>query len=92
MIVRILGEGQLDLPDSAVDALNPLDAALQEACDANDAEAFDHALGELLAKVRAVGTALPADHLVASELVLPTADASLAEVKELLSDEGLIPG
>ena len=92
MIVRILGEGQLDVPGSALDALNALDAALHEACDANDAEAFDHAIGELLAKVREVGTPLPDDHIVASELVLPSADASLAEVKELLSEEGLIPG
>lgn len=92
MIVRILGEGQVDVPDSALDALNQLDAALHQACDDNDAEAFDHALGDLLAKVREVGTPLSDDHIVPSELVLPTADASLAEVKELLNDEGLIPG
>ncbi|HWC34307.1 MAG TPA: hypothetical protein VG650_05705 [Mycobacteriales bacterium] len=92
MIVRILGEGQLEVPESALDALNELDDALLAACDANDAEAFDHALGELLAKVREVGTALPDDQIEPSELVLPSADASLAEVKELLSEEGLIPG
>ncbi|HVU60994.1 MAG TPA: hypothetical protein VHA79_06745 [Mycobacteriales bacterium] len=92
MIVRILGEGQLDVPAPAFGALNALDTALQRACDANDAEAFDHALGELLAKVREVGTVLPDDRTGPSELVLPSADASLAEVKELLSDEGLIPG
>jgi hypothetical protein len=92
VIVRILGEGQLDVPASALDALNALDRALEEACDANDAEAFDQALGELLAKVREAGTSLPDDDLKPSELVLPSADASLAEVKELLSEEGLIPG
>ena len=43
MIVRILGEGQLDVPESALDALNALDTALHQACDANDPEAFDHA-------------------------------------------------
>jgi hypothetical protein len=92
MIVRILGEGQLDVPESALDGLNELDSALQEACDANDPDAFDHALGNLLVKVREVGKPLPDDHLEPSELVLPSADASLAEVKELLSEEGLIPG
>ncbi|MGN6473143.1 MAG: PspA-associated protein PspAA [Mycobacteriales bacterium] len=92
MIVRILGEGQLDVPESALDALNALDTTLQNAVDANDADAFDTALGELLAKVREVGKTLPDDHLEPSELVLPSADASLAEVKELLSEEGLIPG
>jgi hypothetical protein len=92
VIVRILGEDQLEVDAAALDALDPLDRALQDACDANDAEAFDHALGDLLGRVREVGTPLPADQMVPSELVLPTADASLAEVKELLSAEGLIPG
>ncbi|HVV75840.1 MAG TPA: hypothetical protein VHC43_07370 [Mycobacteriales bacterium] len=92
MIVRILGEGQLDVPEAALAALNELDAALEAACNANDAEAFDHALGDLLAKVREVGKPLADDHIEPSELVLPSADASLAEVKELLSEEGLIPG
>ena len=36
MIVRILGEGQLDVPDAALDTLNELDTALQGAVDAND--------------------------------------------------------
>jgi hypothetical protein len=92
VIVRILGEGQLDVPASSLDALNVLDSAVQDACDANDAEAFDHAIGDLLAVVREVGTPLTDDQTQPSELVLPTADASLAEVKELLSQEGLIPG
>jgi hypothetical protein len=91
MIVRILGEGQLEVPDSAHDTLNELDTALQHACDADDAEAFDGALGDLLAKVREVGKPLPDETIVPSELILPSADASLAEVKALLTDEGLIP-
>jgi hypothetical protein len=91
MIVRILGEGQLEVPDSSHDALNELDTALMHACDAGDAEAFDGALGNLLAKVREVGTPLPDEQIVPSELILPSADASLAEVKALLTDEGLIP-
>lgn len=91
MIVRILGEGQLDVPDAAHDALNELDSKLQVACDSEDVDAFDTALGDLLAKVREVGTPLQDDHIVPSELILPSADASLAEVKALLTDEGLIP-
>jgi hypothetical protein len=42
--------------------------------------------------VRSVGRQLPDDEIVPSDLVLPSADASLAEVRELLGDEGLIPG
>ena len=32
------------------------------------------------------------DYIGPSELILPGADATLDEVRELLSDEGLIPG
>jgi hypothetical protein len=92
MIVRILGEGQLDLPESALEELNELDSAVQAACDADDGVAFDEALRSLLERVRALGSPLADDALEPSELVLPSADASLAEVKELLTEEGLIPG
>jgi hypothetical protein len=92
MIIRILGEGQLDVPDSELPALNALDATLEKACSAGEGDHFAAALGALLERVREVGTALPDDYLGPSALVLPSADASLAEVKELLSEEGLIPG
>jgi hypothetical protein len=49
-------------------------------------------LTALLARVREVGKPLPDEEIVPSELVLPSSDASLAEVRELLGDEGLIPG
>jgi hypothetical protein len=92
VIVRILGEGQLTVPDSALDRLNTLDDAVMAACEANDLAAFPSALAALLACVREVGKPLPDDEIVPSELVLPTADASLAEVQALLEEEGLIPG
>jgi hypothetical protein len=92
MIVRILGEGQLELPETALDELNGLDAELQKACEAGDDAAFAAALATLLARTRELGTTLPDDNLEPSELVLPSSDASLAEVAELLGEEGLIPG
>lgn len=92
MIVRILGEGQVDVPDGELDSLNNLDDALQDAVDSGDESEFAQALAALLARVRAVGHPLPAEEIVPSDLVLPSADASLAEVRELLGDEGLIPG
>jgi hypothetical protein len=92
MIVRILGEGQLQLPDSAAEELNKLDAALESAVDRNDEAAFRPALAALLAKVRQVGSAAEPDDLRPSELIIPRPDASMDEVRKLLTDEGLIPG
>ena len=56
------------------------------------------ALGALLAPglahslVRALGSPLPADTLEESDLILPPEDSSMAEVRGMLTDEGLIPG
>jgi hypothetical protein len=92
MIVRILGEGQYDLSDEAVTALNDLDAQVESAVEAGDQGAFDAALTALLDGVRTAGVAHDADSLDSSDLILPMADATLAEVRDMLSGDGLIPG
>ncbi len=92
MIVRILGEGQFDVPDDQVDSLNELDGAVEDAVNAGDEGAFAAALGTLLDGVRAAGTPLADDSLEDSELILPPADATIDEVRDLLNDDGLIPG
>ena len=92
MIVRILGDDQYDVADSETSGLYRLDEDLQRAVDATDEEAFRATLSALLDRVREVGTKLPADTLVPSDVLLPPDDADLAEVAETLHEEGLIPG
>ena len=46
----------------------------------------------LLDKVRELGSPLPDDALEPSELILPSPDATLEEVRSMLRDDGLIPG
>jgi len=92
VILRILGEGQLDVSDEALLELNELDDALINAVEKGDEGLFHTALTNLVNKVREVGNPVADDHLGPSELILPGADATLDEVRELLSDEGLIPG
>ena len=92
MIVRILGVGQLEVPDTELDQLNQLDAAVESAVESGDTDAFEAALTTLLDGVRRVGQPLAEDSLEDSDLILPPADATLAEVRDLLNDDGLIPG
>ncbi|MEU2058884.1 hypothetical protein [Streptomyces sp. NPDC013455] len=92
MIVRIMGEGQVRLDDSHFVELNKLDDELLEEMESGDEEGFRRTFGTLLACVRRLGTPLPDDALEPSELILPSPDATLAEVRELLGDDGLIPG
>lgn len=92
MIARILGEGQYDVPDDALDRLNELDSAVEAAIEAGDEDAFVPALTALLDGVRTAGQPHPADALDESDLILPPPDASLDEVRDMLKDDGLIPG
>lgn len=92
MIIRILGEGQYDVPQAEVQGLNGLDDTLEQAVESGDEAAFTEALAGLLAAVRGAGTRLADDSLEDSDLILPPADATIDEVRELLTDDGLIPG
>ncbi len=92
MIVRILGEGQLVLDDSALSELNELDTRLEAAVERGDEAAFSAALAALLGRVRELGTPAELDALEPSGLILPQADATMEDVRQLLADDGLIPG
>ena len=92
MIVRILGEGQFEVDDTATHELNILDAKLEAAVNAGDEKAFRSALEGLVSKIRALGTPLPGDALEPSALILPYAEASMDDVRAMLNDDGLIPG
>ena len=92
MIVRILGEGQWEVPEDHLTVLNRLDDELERAVESGDEASFSQTFAALLDSVRAGGQRLPDDILHDSDLILPPADASIDEVRHLLEDEGLIPG
>ena len=92
MIVRILGEGQYRLPDADVPDRDALDDQLTAAVGRGDRARFESEFAELVAYVRAHGEQVMADHLAASHLVLPPADAGFEEVRAMLREDGLVPG
>ena len=92
MIVRILTEGQYNLPGAYVDELNEIDNQLVEVVEKEDREGFATQLKRMLDLVREKGTPLPIDELVESDLVLPQPDITLEEAEVLFTGEGLVPG
>ncbi|WP_042431093.1 PspA-associated protein PspAA [Streptacidiphilus anmyonensis] len=92
MIVRILSEGQFEVPDTLVEHLNELDNAVLAALDNGDEQEFHVSLAALLGAVREGGTPVAAEYLGASDATLPYADATLEETRALLKSDGLIPG
>jgi hypothetical protein len=92
VIVRIMGEGQVKLDDSHFAMLDKLDDELMAEVQSGDEEGFRRTLGALLEAVRSMGAPLPDDSLEPSELILPGPDASLEEVRAMLTEDGgLIP-
>jgi hypothetical protein len=87
-----MGEGQVRLDDSHLAELNKLDDELLREMRSGDQEGFGRTLTALLDTVRRLGVPLPKDSLEPSELILPSSDASLEEVREMLGDDGLMPG
>jgi hypothetical protein len=91
MIVRIMGEGQWKLADDKLDQLNAVDTDLEKAVSAGDEDGFRTAFTALLEFVRN-GERVPDNELHDSDAILPPGDSTLAEMRELISGDGLIAG
>ena len=79
------------VPDVASEVMLTAD---EQAVEHQDQDQLTLALSELLAEVRSLGTPVPDDQILDSDLILPDVGSSLADVEALLaeSSEGLIPG
>ena len=91
MIVRILSEGQYNLPGAFVDRLNEIDNEIVDVVGREDREAFHKLLGEMLDHVRSNGSEVPVEELVESDVVLPEPDITLEEAAQLFTGEGVVP-
>ena len=92
MIVRVLGEGQFRLDDGSAAKLTVLDKDLDAAVHAGDEAVFKMALGVAVKLVREAGVPVPDDEFVTADYILPFSDASLSEVRKLLTDGWTIHG
>ena len=90
MLIRILGEGQFVVPDSELDEINRLDRELEAALKTPE-DNVRPALDALLGHVRAVGVRPPDHEMEESQVILPFADASEDDIRDMLTEEGLVP-
>ncbi len=92
VIVRIATEGQYEVADDDVAALNELDNAAVTACEAGDGSGFADVYGKLVAFVRSNGRKVGDDELLGSDIILPPPDLSVEEARVAFQGDGLIPG
>ena len=86
MIVRVLGDGQYDLPEGLEAEFERLDNHLIAHVEDGDEEAFRKELAELVGLVRQ-GSELPHDDFRPSDAVLPSPQSSIEDVRELLAED-----
>ena len=92
MIVRISGEDQFRLPDSAADRLNELDNQVVAVADSGDEHGFLELWSQMLELVERDGERIGDDELVESDVILPPRDVTFDEAREEFTGEGLLPG
>ncbi|MBJ7595722.1 MAG: PspA/IM30 family protein [Candidatus Dormibacteraeota bacterium] len=90
IVVRIHGEEQYRIATSARLHLDTYDQRLVAAVRSGDDAAFHSALADATAFVKSTGTQLSHEDLSTSDIILPSADMSLDEVKTLLQQENLL--
>lgn len=85
MIVRIMADNQYRVEPEHEAEIARLDTELDAAVQANDEARFRSALQHLIQHVHDEGKVVPDDELVPSDYMIPAADMTLAEAKDVLS-------
>ena len=91
MIARLMNEGQYRIDDELHRELDALDERAVAALEAGDEPELDARLEDMWRLVQERGERLPDDDLSPSDLIIPPADLTLEETRELFSEQGLIP-
>jgi hypothetical protein len=86
IVVRVMDEGQFELPDAARAELEARDTRLLDALEADDQAAYSEELAGLLEFVRTNGSELALDIIKPSEFVLPNQEFSMAGVRDFLAE------
>lgn len=87
MIVRIMGDNQYRMDDGHQAEIGRLDNTLYRAIKQQDEQGFNTLLAQLTAYVRQNGTQVPDEELVPSDLMVPAADMTIAEAREVIESD-----
>jgi hypothetical protein len=92
VIVRIATEGQYEVGEGDVPALEQLDNEAVAACESGDEQRFQDTFKRLIGFIREKGQPVSEDRLDPSDVIVPPPDTSFEEAKAEFTGEGLIPG
>jgi len=85
MVVRIVGEGQWRVPAGLGPALDGLDQALLSAIEDSDESSYNRLVAQLTKLIKSQGSALAANDLSSSDLVVPGDGMTLDEARRVVA-------
>ena len=92
MIIRIMGEGQYKVKSSLFDTLNKIDNTIVDNVQKGDEKAYKKNLAKLIGTIKKKGVALEDEELVESDIIVPPADMTMREAREVFKGTGIFKG
>ncbi len=92
MIIRVMGEGQYRVDSALFDTLNGIDNRIVENVQNGEQEEFSSGLAELIGCIQSNGQRVADTELVESDIIVPPADLTLAEARDVFKGTGLFEG
>ena len=92
MIIRILGEGQFRFDDSHLGDLNRIDNQIVDHVKHGDQDGYRQDLARMISTVKELGKTVTASEIIPSAIIVPPADLSFEEARNIFCNDGLIEG
>jgi len=92
MIIRIMGEGQYNVKSSNFDKLNKIDNKIVEYVQKGDEKKYKKGLADLIGLIHREGIQLDNEDLIESDVIVPPADMTLEEARQVFRGTGIFKG
>jgi hypothetical protein len=84
-----MGEGQYNVKSSLFDTLNKIDNTIVDNVQQGDEKAYRKNLAKLISTIKSKGDLIDDKELVESDIIVPMADMTLKEAREVFTGTGI---
>ncbi len=92
MIIRIMGEGQYRVDSALFDTLNTIDNRIVEDVQKGNRQEYERSLAELIGCIQREGQRVVDTELVESDIIVPPADMTMSEARDVFKGTGIFEG
>ena len=87
-----MGEGQYNVKSSNFDKLNKIDNKIVEYVQKGDEKGYKKGLADLIGMIRREGVMVDNEELIESDVIVPPADMTLEEARQVFRGTGIFKG